>query len=270
VKVFMNFRDSNQDQVEVKYVSKRVMINGQFVTLYSANGQTWLSSPEDIPALMERLDNARVTLNTAEKVAEGEAAKVAEPESKPKKETQEAPERVLSTKYRIKGPKPRPILRQDGVVIKGTPVEPISASSTLMSFSSDVPADEPSRSGGKEVKSPKSAKAKDVKLIAPVISKKVTKASAKAASAAGKSGVKGSGKAHATAVAASTSKVVQAAKQVVKASQPAKQSKFSKAAARKTTKKVAAAKGAKGASKPARKSAKGPKRTAMRAKRAKK
>jgi hypothetical protein len=143
---FMNFRDSNQGSQEGKYISKRVMINGQYVTLYSTNGQTWLSSPEDIPALMERLDNARITLNTAEKVADGEGSKAAKPDSKEKEETdskaKEQPEKVLQTKYRVKGPKPRPILRQDGVVIKGTPIEPISASSTVLTFSSDQGGDD--------------------------------------------------------------------------------------------------------------------------------
>jgi hypothetical protein len=137
----MNFRDSNQGSQEGKYISKKVMINGQYVTLYSSNGQTWVSSPEDIPALMERLDNARITLNTAEKVAEGEGSKAAKPEAKKTEDqdpkVKEQPERVLQTKYRVKGPKPRPILRQDGLVIKGTPIVPISASSTVLSFSSD-------------------------------------------------------------------------------------------------------------------------------------
>ena len=90
---------------------------------------------------MERLDNARITLNTAEKVAEGEGSKAAKPEAKKTEDqdpkVKEQPERVLQTKYRVKGPKPRPILRQDGLVIKGTPIAPISASSTVLSFSSD-------------------------------------------------------------------------------------------------------------------------------------
>jgi len=138
---FMDFRDSNQGSQGSKYISKRVTINGQYVTLYSSNGQTWVSSPEDLPALMERLENARITLNTAEKVAEGEGSKAAKPDSKEKEgqepKAKEQPEKILQTKYRVKGPKPRPILRQDGVVIKGTPIEPVSASSTVLSFSSD-------------------------------------------------------------------------------------------------------------------------------------
>lgn len=173
----MNLRDSNQDSTEQKYISKKVMINGQFVTLYSVNGQTWLSSPEDIPALMERLENARVTLNAAKKLAEGEEAKVAKPEDKDKKKAPEAPERELSTKYRAKGPKPRPILRQDGVVIQGTPIEPISASGTVISFSSDVKDEQDSTLA----KSAKTDKKRGPKIIAPVVAKKLVKAVVQAA-----------------------------------------------------------------------------------------
>ncbi|MFN4896650.1 MAG: hypothetical protein ACK5GN_01295 [Pseudomonadota bacterium] len=194
----MNFRDANQDTTEQKYISKRVLINGQFVTLYSANGQTWLSSPEDIPALMDRLDNARVTLNTAEKVAEGESPKVAGAEATEKKAEAPAPERTLATKYRMKGPKPRPILRQDGVVIKGTPIEPISASNTVMSFSSDVAQPDDRKKGGAAAKSAKSAKNKPVKLIAPVAEKKPAKGLSR-----GSSSKAAAGKAAASKVAAS-------------------------------------------------------------------
>lgn len=172
----MDFRDSNQDLTDVKYVSKKVMINGQFVTLYSANGQTWVSSPEDIPALMERLQQVGVTLNTAERVAEGEGSKAAEPEQKEKKkeEPPAAPERSLSTKYRVKGPKPRPILRQDGVVIKGTPVDPVSASSAVMSFSSDLKEPE-QKTTARSAKSSKGAADSPKKIIAPVVTRKQTK-----------------------------------------------------------------------------------------------
>lgn len=131
----MNVRDSNQSSGDGNYISKRVMINGQFVTLYSSNGQTWVSSPEEIPALMERLENARITLNPGEKPQEGEAVPVAKV-ADAKVEEAPAP-KVLQTKYRMKGPKPRPILRQGGQVIEGTPIEPISASSATVSFSSD-------------------------------------------------------------------------------------------------------------------------------------
>jgi hypothetical protein len=136
--VGMNLRDSNQSSGDGKYISKRVMVNGQFVTLYSANGQTWVSSPEEIPSLMERLENARITLTSGEKPQEGDAQPAAKPvETKEKQEASPAAPKVLQTKYRMKGPKPRPILRQGGKVIEGTPIEPVSASSTTVSFSSE-------------------------------------------------------------------------------------------------------------------------------------
>lgn len=275
----MNFRDSNQNTIEVKYISKRVMVNGQFVTLYSANGQTWLSSPEDIPALMERLDNARVTLNTAEKVAEGEAAKVAEPEAKTKPEDktkkepqQEAPERALSAKYRMKGPKPRPILRQDGVVIKGTPIEPISASTTVMSFSSDVKIAEdgkPAAKSAKSAKPMKSVNAKDTKLIAPLVSKKVTKPSAKSSIVPSKGAGKVASKSTAPA-AEVKSKAIKPVKQLAKVSKPVKQTSSAKAAATKHPKKVMASKGTKKAKLATSKSQKAPKKAARKAKKLKK
>jgi hypothetical protein len=141
----MNFRDSSQDSNSANYITKRVLLNGQFVTLYSINGQTWLSSPEDIPALMERLDNARVTLSSGDKDKEGaneNGAKATADTSKDKKVVEgggddEASKRPLATKYKVKSPRPRPILRQDGMVITGIPVDPVSASSTALSFSSD-------------------------------------------------------------------------------------------------------------------------------------
>jgi hypothetical protein len=269
----MNFRDANQDSTEVKYISKRVMINGQFVTLYSANGQTWLSSPEDIPALMERLDNARVTLNTADKVAEGEAAKVAEPEAKTKPEDktkkepqQEAPERALSAKYRMKGPKPRPILRQDGVVIKGTPIEPISASATVMSFSSDVKNGEEGKASGKAAKGTKSSKIKEAKLIAPIVSKKVAKPAAKPVVAPSK----GAGKVASKSIAASAVAKSKSAKQSPKVANPIKQTASAKVVAQKQSKKAAAPKVTKKAKATTSKSAKPAKKVASKAKKSKK
>jgi hypothetical protein len=176
----MNFRDSNHGGGEEKYISKKVMINGQFVTLYSANGQTWVSSPEDIPALMERLENARITLTTGEKLPEGEGIKAAKPEAKEKEEERSVPPKVLQTKYRLKGPKPRPILRQDGLVIQGTPIEPISASSTTLSFSSDVEVT--AKSGAPSASAKKAPKHKGKVHKAPVFQKKVAPAiTAKAA-----------------------------------------------------------------------------------------
>jgi hypothetical protein len=191
----MNFRDSNGESSNGKYISKRVMINGQYVTLYSVNGQTWLSSPEDIPALMDRLDNARITLNTGEKVAEGEPT-AAPAKSEPVEEEKAAPQKVLQTKYRMKGPKPRPILRQGGIVIRGTPIEPVSASNATMSFSSDnehqAENDAKVRAlkSGSKGKAPKrddvqSKSTKDKpssahkKLVAPVLQKPITAKQAK-------------------------------------------------------------------------------------------
>lgn len=262
----MNFRDANQDSTEVKYISKRVMVNGQFVTLYSANGQTWISSPEDLPALMERLDNARVTLNTAEKVAEGESAKVAEPESKSKKEAQETPERALSSKYRMKGPKPRPILRQDGVVIKGTPIEPISASATVLSFSSDVKPEEQRKTTGKNAKI---TKAKDTKLIAPIVSKKVVKPAAKSAALPVKAAGKAAGKS-APAPIAAKDQALKATKPISKTSQSKKQTTSSKSIPAKAVKKVAVAKGTKKAKAAPSKGSKASKKAQSKTKRSKK
>ena len=183
----MNFRESSQEVLDPRYKTKRVVINGQFVTLYSSNGQTWVSSPEDIPALMERLENAQISLSVGEKPTEGAAA-VAKPGSPVKTvstedkepdsgEAKGSSQRVLQTKYRVKGPKPRPILRQGGVVIQGTPIEPISASSATMSFSSDI--DSKNAKGGEKGPAKSSAnKGKFSKansgakrMIAPVLEK---------------------------------------------------------------------------------------------------
>jgi len=132
----MKSQEKKSDSGEVQYLSKRVMVNGQFVTLYSANGQTWVSSPEEIPDLMARLDNIRIMLSNGEK--EGEQPAKAE-EEKPAKDAAPAPApvKLAANKYRMKGPKPRPILRQGGVVIVGTPIEPISASGTVARFGED-------------------------------------------------------------------------------------------------------------------------------------
>lgn len=164
----MNTQDGSKGSKEQEYLSKRVLVNGQFVTLYSINGQTWLSSPEEIPELMARLENARIMLANPEK-AEAEAQ-----QAKPQPAEAQAP-KVMQNKYRMKGPKPRPILKQGGVVIKGTPIEPISASSTVVSFSHDQQiADEEignsSRSRNEAGKSKAAAKGKAPKHIAPVLS----------------------------------------------------------------------------------------------------
>jgi hypothetical protein len=129
------------DQNQQNYLSKRVMINGQFVTLYSANGVTWLSSPEDIPNTMARLDNTRVTL-TDEKAAEGDKGEKTEKGDKGEKGDKEKqaapPPKPQGSQYRMKGPKPRPILRQGGKVVEGTPIEPVSASSVNIKGAADT------------------------------------------------------------------------------------------------------------------------------------
>lgn len=134
----MSTQDSSSGDHSQQYLSKRVMINGQFVTLYSVNGVTWLSSPEDIPDTMARLDNTRVTLSE-EKTPEGEKEKgdQGEKDAKGEKDAALAP-KTPGSQYRMKGPKPRPILRQGGKVVEGTPIEPISASAVNIKGAADV------------------------------------------------------------------------------------------------------------------------------------
>lgn len=136
----MNTPHNKSDSSDVKYLSKQVLVNGQFVTLYSVNGQTWISSPEDIPDLMARLENARIVLNNGEKPGDTPTEKAKTVEGNKDKESAEAAPKLPPNKYRMKGPKPRPILRQGGLVIKGTPIEPISASSTVVELA-DVKVD---------------------------------------------------------------------------------------------------------------------------------
>jgi hypothetical protein len=133
----MTTRELSNSLTSNEYMSKKVIINGQPVTLYSKNGLTWLSSPEEIPDVMARLENTRVLLNDlksekdakdaketkgekGEKCAEVSAEKGADREI-----ALPAAQKPTAARYRMKGPKPRPILRQDGVAITGTPV-PVS------------------------------------------------------------------------------------------------------------------------------------------------
>jgi adenylate kinase len=121
------------------------MINGQFVTLYSVNGQTWLSSPEDIPNTMARLDHTRITL-TDEKEGEKDEKSAKDKDQKGEKGDKNAkeekaaapPPKAQGSQYRMKGPKPRPILRQGGKVVEGTPIEPVSASSVNIKGAMDT------------------------------------------------------------------------------------------------------------------------------------
>lgn len=134
----MSAQDSSSSDQSQQYLSKRVMINGQFVTLYSVNGVTWLSSPEDIPDTMARLDNTRITL-TEENAAEGDKGKGDKGDKGEKGEKAAAPPpKTPGSQYRMKGPKPRPILRQGGKVVEGTPIEPISASAVNIKGAADV------------------------------------------------------------------------------------------------------------------------------------
>ncbi len=134
----MTSQQSSSNGQSQSYLSKKVIINGQFVTLYSVNGLTWLSSPEDLPDTMARLDNSRVTLADpkAEKDEKGEKPEKGEKSAKEGKEAKEkeaapAP-KLASSQYRMKGPKPRPILRQGGKVVEGPPIEPPSAAAVNM------------------------------------------------------------------------------------------------------------------------------------------
>lgn len=135
----MGAQDSSSGEQSQQYLSKRVMINGQFVTLYSVNGVTWLSSPEDIPDMMARLDNTRVTLSE-EKGPDGEKGAKGEKDEKGDKGEKAAASapKPQGSQYRMKGPKPRPILRQGGRVVEGTPIEPISASSVNIKGAADA------------------------------------------------------------------------------------------------------------------------------------
>jgi hypothetical protein len=132
----MSAQESSSGDQQQNYLSKRVMINGQFVTLYSANGQTWLSSPEEIPDMMARLDNTRVILGEAK---DPEGDKKDSKDDKAGKEKEAAPvAKAPGSQYRMKGPKPRPILRQGGKVVEGTPIEPISGSAVNIKGAADT------------------------------------------------------------------------------------------------------------------------------------
>ena len=159
------------------------MINGQFVTLYSLNGQTWLSSPEDIPDTMARLESSRISLTDAKEEQEGKGAKDDKAAKSGKSESQAsgksedkgaAAPKSPHSQYRVKGPKPRPVLRQGGKVVKGSPVDPISGSEVKVKASVDVsvpsvkfsPLEEGPRRG---------------KLVAPIAERHPLKAKALAA-----------------------------------------------------------------------------------------
>ena len=122
------------------YLSKKVKINGQFVTLYSTNGLTWLSSPEELQDTMARLENTRVTLGDGKPAEGDEKSEKSDKSEKGEKgeKVAAAPPKLPGSQYRMKGPKPRPILRQGGKVVEGTPIEPVSASAMNMKGAADV------------------------------------------------------------------------------------------------------------------------------------
>ena len=96
-----------------------MVINGQTVTLYSLNGVTWLSTPDQIPDTMARLDNTRILLHDP-KAGEAAPAAVA-PALAPK---------ATAARYRMRGPKPRPILQPDGTLAPVIEREPVAATET--------------------------------------------------------------------------------------------------------------------------------------------
>ncbi|MEY4701824.1 MAG: hypothetical protein RL326_2011 [Pseudomonadota bacterium] len=231
----MNTHDGSKGSKEQEYLSKRVLVNGQFVTLYSLNGQTWLSSPEEIPELMARLDNTRIMLSNPEK-PEGEAQQ-AKPQS-----AEPPAAKTASNKYRMKGPKPRPILKQGGVVIKGTPIEPISASNTVVSFSHDQEMAEEAGSSPKrtqvEVSKTKGSgklKTAAAKHIAPVLS---TVGKAKKSGLPEKSALKAT-KAKSAAVTKSKEVTIAAKKPALKATPSPRPSGSKKPGAAKSGRKAA-------------------------------
>ena len=117
--------DGLSEATEPKYLTKKVVLNGQTVTLYSINGVTWLSSPDQIPDVMARLDNTRILLADPKAAAEqGITAQPAAPKS-------------TGARYRMKGPKPRPILQPDGTLLPPTERLATPAVDTDISVSSE-------------------------------------------------------------------------------------------------------------------------------------
>jgi hypothetical protein len=99
-------------------MSKKVVINGQTVTLYSLNGVTWLSTPDQLSDTMARLDNTRILLHDPKT---GEVTAAPAPAPAPK---------ATAARYRMRGPKPRPILQPDGTLAPVVEREPVAATET--------------------------------------------------------------------------------------------------------------------------------------------
>ena len=129
----MTSQESSSSSQGQQYLSKKVKVNGQFVTLYSVNGLIWLSSPEDLENTMDRLDSSRVSLNDQKGEKNEKDAKDSKDVKGDKGEPPAAPApKMASSQYRMKGPKPRPILRQGGKAVEGPPIEPPSAAAVNM------------------------------------------------------------------------------------------------------------------------------------------
>lgn len=140
----MATRETHSAELPPTYLSKKVMVNGQPVTLYSKNGLTWLSSPEEIEDVMARLDNTRILLNDVKGDKSEKDKKDDKGDTGGKEKSADEPALAVASqkptagaRYRMKGPKPRPILKQDGVAIMGTPVAPISSSTVQMKVGED-------------------------------------------------------------------------------------------------------------------------------------
>lgn len=117
--------DGSSDSSEPKYLTKKVVLNGQTVTLYSLNGATWLSSPDQLPDVMARLDNTRILLTDPKAAAE---QGITPPPAPPKS---------TGARYRMKGPKPRPILQPDGTLLPPSERLPAPAVDTEVKVSGD-------------------------------------------------------------------------------------------------------------------------------------
>lgn len=132
----MTSQESSSSSQGQQYLSKKVKVNGQFVTLYSVNGLIWLSSPEDLENTMDRLDSTRVSFNDQKGERNEKDAKDAKDSKDAKGDKGEQPAapapKMASSQYRMKGPKPRPILRQGGKAVEGPPIEPPSAAAVNM------------------------------------------------------------------------------------------------------------------------------------------
>lgn len=118
-------RDGSSDSQEPQYLTKKVVLNGQTVTLYSVNGATWLSSPDQLPDVMARLENTRILLTDTKAAAEQGIT------------PQPAAPKAPAARYRMKGPKPRPILQPDGTLLPPSERAPVAAVDTTVTLSSD-------------------------------------------------------------------------------------------------------------------------------------